>query len=343
MKTGHSRRDSAKSTFDQADSKSANVSKAKESAIKRAVAAVDWQDLRQLTRFQTAYNILLPYPFLLLSWWFASQSWYVMACAASYLFFASAFRQAHDGYHHSLGIGKRGITALLILLSVLLFTGLHSIRATHMEHHRNPLGDSDIEGRLAKMSWWQALLGGVAYRIDIYREGLRLSNRRNRRMAWLEFALIALAVMVMLVLNVLCMLSILTEPAYITVVQVFNYHLLTMLLANASVGIIAVWGVHHDCDDTVARTERHTLVNLLTFNLLYHVEHHLFPAVPSNHLPELAKRLDDAAPQLTEQHVLPTMNTIMNVVDNLLTDLKNKYHHYSGNNDNDCPIRKRFA
>nr|WP_284143859.1 fatty acid desaturase [Psychrobacter sp. WY6] len=29
--------------------------------------------------------------------------------------------------------------------------------------------------------------------------------------------------------------------------------------------------------------------------MLYHVEHHLFPAVPSNHLPELAKRLDATA------------------------------------------------
>ena len=306
----------------------------KEKTIKSAIASVEWQDLRQLTRAQIAYNLILPYPFLLLSWWFASQSLYVLACGASYLFFAAAFRQAHDGYHHSLGTGKRATTAILLLLSVLLMTSLHSIRATHMEHHRNPLGDSDIEGRLAKGSWWQALLGGIAYRLDIYRQGFRLSSRRNQRIAWLEFGLIALVVMTAIVLTVL------TIPAIAMLAQVLIYHLLTMMLANASVGIIAVWGVHHDCDETIARTERNPLVNLLTFNLLYHVEHHLFPAVPSNHLPELAKRLDAAAPHLTKAHVLPNMATIMEFINNNANKLKDRNQR---NNDSECPIRKRFA
>ncbi|WP_227516704.1 hypothetical protein [Psychrobacter sp. DAB_AL43B] len=132
--------------------KANNTQDNKNIAIKNAINVVQWQDLRQLTRGQIAYNIILPYPFLLLSWWFASQSWYVMACGASYLFFAAAFRQAHDGYHHSLGTGKRTTTGILLLLSVLLMTSLHSIRATHMAHHRDPLGDSDIEGSLAKVS-----------------------------------------------------------------------------------------------------------------------------------------------------------------------------------------------
>ncbi len=63
----------------------------KEPAIKKAVAAVEWQDLRQLTRGQIAYNVILPYPFLLLSWWFTSQSWYVLACGASYCFLLPHF------------------------------------------------------------------------------------------------------------------------------------------------------------------------------------------------------------------------------------------------------------
>ena len=132
----------------------------KPSKMKQTIGSVEWQDLRHLSRRQITYNVILPYPLLLLSWWFASQSWYVLACGASYLFFAAAFRQAHDGYHRSLGTSKRATTVLLLLLSVLLLTSLHSIRATHMEHHRDPLGDSDMEGSLAKLSWWQAMLGG---------------------------------------------------------------------------------------------------------------------------------------------------------------------------------------
>lgn len=316
--------------------KANNAQANKNTAIKNAINVVKWQDLRSLTRGQIAYNVILPYPFLLLSWWFASQSWYVLACGASYLFFAAAFRQAHDGYHHSLGTGKRTTTGILLLLSVLLITSLHSIRATHMEHHRNPLGDSDIEGSLAKVSWWQAMLGGVTYRLSIYRQGLRLSSRRNQRIAYLEFGLIALVIATALVLSVFPI----AVPAIAMSAQVLMYHILTMMLANASVGIIAVWGVHHDCDETVARTERNLLVNFLTFNLLYHVEHHLFPAVPSNHLPQLAKRLDAAAPHLTKAHVLPTLANVMDFINYRWNKLKDKYQN---NNDSDCPIRKRFA
>ena len=316
--------------------KANNAQANKNTAIKNAINAVKWQDLRSLTRGQIAYNVILPYPFLLLSWWFASQSWYVLACGASYLFFAAAFRQAHDGYHHSLGTGKRTTTGILLLLSVLLITSLHSIRATHMEHHRNPLGDSDIEGSLAKVSWWQAMLGGVTYRLSIYRQGLRLSSRRNQRIAYLEFGLIALVIATALVLSVFPI----AVPAIAMSAQVLMYHILTMMLANASVGIIAVWGVHHDCDETVARTERNLLVNFLTFNLLYHVEHHLFPAVPSNHLPQLAKRLDAEVPHLTEARVLPTMANVMDFINYRWNKLKDKYQN---NNDSDCPIRKRFA
>ena len=315
--------------------KANNAPSNKHIAIKNAIGSVKWQDLRQLTRSQIAYNIILPYPFLLLSWWFVSQSLYVMACGASYLFFAAAFRQAHDGYHHSLGTGKRMTTGILILLSVLLMTSLHSIRATHMEHHRNPLGNSDIEGSLAKISWWRAMLGGVTYRLDIYRQGIRLSSYHNQRIAWLEFGLIASVVIITIVL---------TSFANVTIAmlaQVLIYHIITMMLANASVGIIAVWGVHHDCDETIAHTERNPLVNLLTFNLLYHVEHHLFPAVPSNHLPELAKRLDTAVPHLTKQHVLPSKDTIISFIDSRWNKLKDNYQN--NNDENDCPIRKRFA
>ena len=35
------------------------------------------------------------------------------------------------------------------------------------------------------------------------------------------------------------------------------------------------------------------------------MEHHLFAAVPSNHLPELARRLDAAAPEWSAHRVLP--------------------------------------
>ena len=67
----------------------------------------------------------------------------------------------------------------------------------------------------------------------------------------------------------------------------------------------AVWTVHHGCDreGPVARTIRNRLKAFLTYNMFYHVEHHLFPAVPTCKLPVLARRLDDAAPALAARRV----------------------------------------
>ena len=37
---------------------------------------------------------------------------------------------------------------------------------------------------------------------------------------------------------------------------------------------------------------------MLTFNMLFHLEHHLYPQVPTPHLPLLARRIDDHWPQV---------------------------------------------
>jgi fatty acid desaturase len=47
----------------------------------------------------------------------------------------------------------------------------------------------------------------------------------------------------------------------------------------------------------LARTIRSPLRNALSFNMFFHLEHHLFPQVPTAHLPVLARRLDRAVPE----------------------------------------------
>jgi len=58
--------------------------------------------------------------------------------------------------------------------------------------------------------------------------------------------------------------------------------------------------VHHDCGDGpfLARTIRNPWKASLTYAMFYHVEHHLYPAVPTCRLPILARRLDHVAPDL---------------------------------------------
>jgi fatty acid desaturase len=78
-----------------------------------------------------------------------------------------------------------------------------------------------------------------------------------------------------------------------------------MMVGECLTGFFAVWTVHHDCDPEhqLARTQRGWWKTALTYQMFYHVEHHLFPAVPTPRLPELAARLDSAMPHLRDQQV----------------------------------------
>jgi fatty acid desaturase len=59
--------------------------------------------------------------------------------------------------------------------------------------------------------------------------------------------------------------------------------------------LFTVYLPHHDYGDepvTQARTLRGRILPTLLLEQTYHLEHHLYPRVPSYKLPELARRLD---------------------------------------------------
>ena len=84
-----------------------------------------------------------------------------------------------------------------------------------------------------------------------------------------------------------------------------QYHAMAMILGQCGTAFFAVWTVHHDCDrhQYIARTQRTTWKNFISYNMFFHVEHHLYPTVPTCHLPELARRLDSVAPELSAKQV----------------------------------------
>ena len=84
-----------------------------------------------------------------------------------------------------------------------------------------------------------------------------------------------------------------------------HYHILAMAAGQCLTAFFAVWTVHHDCDRLrfIARTLRGRLKNVISFNMFLHVEHHLYPRVPTCHLARLAERLDAAAPELQQKRV----------------------------------------
>src|SRR5215217_595684 len=53
----------------------------------------------------------------------------------------------------------------------------------------------------------------------------------------------------------------------------------------------------------LARTLHGKVKNRISFEMFFHLEHHLFPKVPTCHLSRLADRLDSAAPELQAHQV----------------------------------------
>jgi len=79
-----------------------------------------------------------------------------------------------------------------------------------------------------------------------------------------------------------------------------RYHVVAMAAGQCLTAFFAVWTVHHDTENDAypARTQRGRLMNFVSYHMFLHVEHHLFPQVPTCHLPRLARRLDAALPDL---------------------------------------------
>lgn len=246
---------------------------------------VAWKDLTRLSAWEIFIenNITLPWlgASLLLS--YLELYLWVLPCAV--FFFLTGLRQVHNGFHRALGTNAFLTWCCLYGNSILMMSSIHAVRFNHLRHHRYCLGEEDYEGRTARMKWWQAILYGPLHIYHIHRVALRHGNARDRHNVCFELLSIAVYTTLILVFDV----------------RFLIYFSALMLAGECLSGFFAVWTVHHDCAPETARTQRKGWKNRLTYNMFYHLEHHLFPAVPTIKLPELARRIDAVMPELEKK------------------------------------------
>lgn len=252
--------------------------------------AVSWRDLIVLTRAEVMVELSLSLPWLSLSLVFAYLHWYPVALAASFIFFLAGLRQTHNAFHYALGISSKACDFVMFALSVLMLGSMHAVQLNHLAHHTHCLSENDVEGSSAGATAWKAILIGPLFPIRLHRAALKTARSPWRRWIWRE--MLANVVVLMLVFLVIR-------------VSWLKYHYVAMAIGQCFTSFFAVWTVHHDCrvNPHQARTLRGRLKNALTFNMFFHVEHHLFPGVPTCHLPQLAERLDRVAPELRQVQV----------------------------------------
>jgi len=252
--------------------------------------AIRWRDLRPLRKWQIVRELTLPLPWLALSLWLAQGQLYLVALPFTFLTFLFSLRLVHDAWHRTLNLPRWAYDIVIVLSSAVMLGSMHAIRLTHLVHHRSCLDHEDIEGRSARMTALRSILSGPVLFLVKHAKAWGLGADGDRR--WIAVELLINVVLLVLVFGLLD-------------IPELKYHVLAMGAAQWLFPFFSVWLVHRGCDAShvVARTLRGRLKNLVFAEMLYHAEHHLFPAVPTCRLARLAERIDRAAPELSRSGV----------------------------------------
>jgi fatty acid desaturase len=206
------------------------------------------------------------------------------------VFFITGLRLNHNACHYAIGVSKGIHEYILFFLSILMLGSMHAVQVNHIRHHKFFPEPEDVEAISAHKSAIIAFLIGPFFPIVLHIKALQVGSLSQKK--WIVLELILNAIWIFIVFAVL-------DYAFLT------YHIIVMLIAHCMTAFFAVWTVHHDCDvqKHIARTVRNNFKAKITFNMFYHLEHHLFPAVPTCHLHLIAKRIDEAAPNLQKKQV----------------------------------------
>ena len=253
---------------------------------KDILQAVQWKDLTKLSTREMLIENNITVPWLLASWVLAYYEYYLLALPFSAFFFLAALRQVHNGFHNSLGTNRFLTWLSLYLNSIGMVASAHAVKFHHLRHHKYCMGEEDHEAKPAQMKWYQAILYGPVHFYRIHILAYQLGNQRYRNTIMLES--ISIVVFVALV--------------FYLQIHFLMYHVAAMIIGEMLTAFFAIWTVHHDTHHDLPRTQRQGWKNRITLSMFYHLEHHLFPAVPTIKLPELARRMDAAIPELPKKY-----------------------------------------
>lgn len=239
------------------------------------------RDLTRISSLRRWISILSPFAwsagFFLLA---AHQRWFVAVVCLVVLSFVTYGSVSHDLVHRNLGLSKRANDLFLVLIELLALRSGTAYRLAHLHHHQRFPVDDDIEGAAAKMSFAGALVEGVRFQPRIYLWAWKRYPHCRKQLNR-EGVLIGIAYL----------FSVLVLPWDVRPI-------LYAALMTAGAWIIPVitsWIPHvpHGQDAMhQTRAFRGVVLQLLAWEHLYHLEHHLYPAVPHHNWPKLARRLD---------------------------------------------------
>jgi beta-carotene hydroxylase len=213
----------------------------------------------------------------------AHLGWWWLTPIIVFLIFVAIVTVAHDVVHGSLGLTPRCTEWCLFIFGAIVLESGHAYRLTHLQHHRVFPGPDDPEGDPARMTFLRAVLHGPLFLPRLWCWAFRRARGIPGQRRWL-IAEGAWACAVPVVGIVLWPWTpVVLVYAVLVLVGCWVYPLLNVYLPHHGYG-----------DDPLTQTGslRGCIIPALFLELTYHLEHHLYPAVPSHNLAELARRLD---------------------------------------------------
>lgn len=204
----------------------------------------------------------------------------IFLCGLSFFVF---FLEAHEGMHSVLFKNKLLNDLVSFVFCLPLFMSLTGAVILHLRHHRylGERGDPDEYRFYAKtrLGLWLLYYGRVfiaplVYIFLIPVLGYHHSTTRQRRRILLEFAgMLILYAVIFSQIPFPVLLLVWLLPTFVTGFLIGLWGLAQHALTDASDPLLASRSIHAS-----------PLVSFCFINQNYHLEHHLFPEVPSYHL-----------------------------------------------------------
>ena len=248
-------------------------------------------DLLQVTSWRRFITLATPFVAMGLYALFAWLAYWPLAIAAvMMLSFVTYGSTSHDLVHRTLHMSHRWNDFLLSLIELLSLRSGTAYRLSHLNHHQHLLEQDDIEGATAHGSLIGAISSGILLQPRLWLWAWRKHPMGRKRLAIEAVGVMSLALTSVILLR--------WTPAPLVYVGLviggsWLFPLVTVYIPHDAIG-----------KDTLIHTRlfRGWLVRFIAFEHLYHLEHHLYPAVPHHHWKRLADRLD---PHLMRLGIFP--------------------------------------
>ncbi|MEO6005651.1 MAG: fatty acid desaturase [Opitutus sp.] len=240
------------------------------------------RDLLAVTTAQRIWSIVRPFSCASAYFAFALHGWWIPAVlAAAGLMFITYVSTSHDLLHRTLGFPRWLNELLLSAVEMLALRSGHAFRLSHLCHHRHFPDDEDVEGKVARMSLGWALLEGVGQQTRLF--VWAWPRARPLEKTWMAAeAVWAIGIVV-------------ASVALLPLTPVLLVYVLLIVTSSWLYPVATVW-IPHRADTTNVLHQTHAvrgrMVPELFLQHTYHLEHHLYPSVPSFNWRKLADRLD---------------------------------------------------